>query len=118
MILMSVPLSRRWVAKLCRSEWVVTRLPIWARRLAARQADRPPFAYSRKYPQKARQQHRRAFFAPLGALDGKTHPPFVVGGAFRAPPPADTRARRKSRRKRNPIAQARNRLQETHDLLG
>ena len=35
----SVPLSRRWVAKLCRSEWVVTRLPIRARRLAARQAD-------------------------------------------------------------------------------
>ena len=36
---MSVPPSRRWVAKLCRSEWAVTRLPIRARFLAARQAD-------------------------------------------------------------------------------
>ena len=138
MIRMSVPLSSRWVAKLCRSECAVTCLPIRARRLAARHADcRAPRTHviagimAGKQPrtrpgpppigtqdlQQPRRQHGVAILAAFALSMWITIRLLSMEPTFRRGDLADAQARRIGRRQRDPVAQTRDGLKETRDLL-
>ena len=67
--------------------------------------------------QEPRRQHRVTIPATLAALDVDQHPFAVDRADLQAHDLADAQARRISGRQRNTIAQSRNRLQETRDLL-
>ena len=74
MIRMSVPLSRRWVAKLWRSVWTLTRLVSHAAFVADRQAEWRQKARHLIGAQDRRQLARRARINnPLGDLGAVQH---------------------------------------------